>query len=176
MFNRINPVRRCRTALLVLSVVVAASFGAAAIASATTGPGYLLKHPGYRVTTKDAKPFIGVWKYNPKGDSKNVINTSMFANFSERPENFLVGQVQVFAYDKNGQEGDWVGTMYNWHWTGKQMQMELVGFGGTPVLGYMTLTSSGPNTLKGTIVTTANHAKYTVAFKKTKIKPQPVTN
>jgi hypothetical protein len=175
MLKQINPVAKYRAALT-LGMVVAASLGAAAAASGTTGPGYLLQHPGYKVTHKVAKPFIGIWKYNPKGDSKNMIDSSMFANFSERPENFLVGQVQVFAYDKSGQEGDWVGTMYDWHWTGKEMQMELVGFGGSPRLGYMTLKTAGRNHLRGTIVTTADNARYTVAFTKTKLKPQPVSN
>ena len=84
--------------------------------------------------------------------------------------------MQVFAYDKSGQEGDWVGTMYDWHWTGNEMQMELVGFGGSPRLGYMTLRTAGRNHLRGTIVTTADNARYTVAFTKTKLKPQPVSN
>jgi hypothetical protein len=165
-----------RRAALTLCVVAVASLGAAAAATATTGPGYLLKHPGYKVTNKAAAPFIGIWKFDPAGHSSNLINASMFANFGERPENFLVGQVQVYSYANNGEEGDWVGTMYNWHWTGKEMQMELVGFGGSPVLGYMTLTSAGPNHLVGTVVTRAGNSHYKMQFTKTKIKPQPVGN
>ncbi len=167
---------RCRRAVITLCVAAAASLGAAAAATATTGPGYLLKHPGYKVSMKVAKPFTGVFKFNRKGSSSQVITTSMFAGFGERPEDFMVGQVQVYAYDKSGQEGDWVGTMYNWHWTGKEMQMELVGFGGDPVLGYMTLKSVNYDHLVGTIVTRQGNNHYKVAFTRTKLKVAPVGN
>jgi hypothetical protein len=147
--------------------------GAAAAATATTGPGYLLKHPGYTITAKLAKPFTGVYKFKAAGSSSQVVSANMFAQKgSQPPEDFMIGQIQVYAYDRSGQEGDWVGTMYNWHWTGKQMEMELVGFGGTPVLGYMTLQAEqGGRYLTGTLVTKQGNQHYKIAFTRSKLQP-----
>jgi hypothetical protein len=162
----------CRRAVVVLCVAAVASLGAAAAATATTGPGYLLKNPGFKVTHQVAKPFVGVFKFNPVGSSRNMVNASMFADFQNQPpEDFMIGQIQVYAYDRHGQEGDWVGTMYNWHWTGKAMQMELVGFGGSPVLGYMVLKArDGGKHLTGTLVTRSDNEHYAVSFTRTKLR------
>jgi len=168
---RLVPVR-CRRAFVVLCVAAVASLGAAAAATATTGPGYLLKHPGFRVTRTVAKPFTGVFKFDRAGSSAKMVNASMFAQLNNQPpEDFMIGQIQVYAYDRSGHEGDWVGTMYNWHWTGREMQLELVGFGGSPVLGYMTLRArdSGKH-LVGTLVTRSDNQHYAVAFTRTKLQ------
>jgi len=163
---------RCRRAVLALCVAAVASLGAVAAATATTGPGYLLKNPGFKVTHRLAKPFVGVFKFNRAGSSSKMVNASMFADFTNQPpEDFMIGQIQVYAYDRSGQEGDWVGTMYNWHWTGKQMEMELVGFGGSPVLGYMVLKArDGGKHLVGSLVTRADNQHYSVAFTRTKLQ------
>ena len=153
---------------------VVALLGAAAVASATTGPGYLLKHPGFTVTTKESKPFIGIYKFRRTGSGSQVVDASMFAEIGQRPQNYMVGQIQVYAYDKTGQEGDWDATLYNWRWTGSQMEMELVGFGGYPVLGYMVLRAEdGGKTLLGTLVTVQGNNHYPVAFSKTSLQSQP---
>lgn len=162
-----------RRTVVVLAVAAVASLGAAAAASATTGPGYLLKNPGYKVTQQTAKPFTGVYKFDRSGSSSKLVSANMFAGLSDQPpESFMVGQIQVFSYDRSGHEGDWVGTMYNWHWTGKRMELELVGFGGTPVLGYMTLRAeNGGKHLAGMLVTRSDHSHYKIAFTRTKAKP-----
>ena len=162
-----------RRAALTLCVVAVASLGAAAAATATTGPGYLLKHPGHKITAQQAKPFTGVFKFNAAGSSSKVVSANMFAELNNQPpQNFMVGQIQVYAYDRNGQEGDWVGTLYNWHWTGKVMQMELVGFSGTPLLGYMVLrTQDNGKHLSGTLVTRSDNSHYKIAFTRTKLQP-----
>jgi hypothetical protein len=163
---------RRRTATIVVAVA-AALLGAAAAASATTGPGYLLKHPGHTVTTKEAKPFLGVFKFKQIGSSNQVVDASMFAEFGQRPQNYMIGQIQVYAYDNTGQEGDWDATLYNWRWTGSQMEMELVGFGGVPVIGYMVLRAGKGNTLAGTLVTVQGNNRYNVAFTKTTLENEP---
>jgi hypothetical protein len=164
--------RRCRVAPTVLATAVAL-LGVAAVASATTGPGYLLKHPGYTVTAKEAKPYLGVFKFKSSGSSSKVVDASMFAEFGEKPQNYLVGQVQVYAYDKTGREGDWDATLYNWRWTGSQMEVQLVGFGGSPLIGYMVL-KAGPNhTLSGSLVTTEGNNHYAVAFTRTGLESEP---
>jgi hypothetical protein len=162
-----------RTACIVVAVA-AALLGAAAVASATTGPGYLLKHPGHTVTTKEAKPFLGVYKFKQIGSSNQVVDASMFAEFGQRPQNYMIGQIQVYAYDRSGQEGDWDATLYNWRWTGSQMEMELVGFGGSPVLGYMVLRAEDSgHTLAGTLVTFEDKDTYKVAFTRSSLESQP---
>jgi hypothetical protein len=163
--------RRRRT--IAAFVAAAALLGAAAAAAATTGPGYLLKHPGYTVTTHEAKPFLGVFKFKRIGSSNQVVDASMFAEIGQQPQNYMIGQIQVYAYDKTGEEGDWDATLYNWRWTGSTMEMELVGFGGYPLIGYMVLRAEKGNTLAGTLVTVDGNNHYAVAFTKTTLQTTP---
>jgi hypothetical protein len=163
---------RLRASALALGSAVVVLLGTAAAVSATTGPGYLLTHPLHKVTPKEAKGFIGQFRLiSPHGSQ--VVDASMFAEFGQRPQNYLIGQVQVYAYDKSGQEGDFDATLFNWNYTGKEMTMQLVGFGGSPLIGYMVLKAGPHNTLAGTLTTAADGSKYALTFKKTALEKQP---
>lgn len=162
----------CRRTVTVVIATAAALLGAATVASATTGPGYLLKHPGFKVTTKEAKPYLGIWRFKPSGSSSQLVDASMVSFIGTEPQNYMIGQIQVYVYDKTGQEGDWTATCFNWRWTGSQMETELVGFTGTPLIGYMVLKAEKDHTLQGSIVTVQG-AKYAVAFTRTSLEKNP---
>ena len=90
-------------------VLLAAVLVQPAATDATTGATPLAKPPLWSVSRREAKPFVGRFKFaRPHGGQ--LINAAYAAEINEY--GYLEGTLVVYAYDEAGSETSWVGRTY----------------------------------------------------------------
>ena len=136
-------------------------------ASATTGPTQFLHPPKYKVQSKLAKLYVGQYNLSSVVSSARLSGAAMGIEVDDHGALFGIGQ--FYGYDAHGYQSTWVGTLYNFHVVAKgEMDIQIVGQGGKPVLGAMYLFRSSHGDLRGQIQWGANvaGARYTISWHK----------
>jgi hypothetical protein len=81
-------------------------------AVATTGPTPLTKPPRWKVSKREARPYIGRFKLaRPHG--RQLISVGYAASINSY--GYLEGTIAVYTYDRAGRETSWVARTYEYH-------------------------------------------------------------
>lgn len=117
---------------------------------ATTGPTQFLPAPKYKVQSKVALLYVGQYVIKSVARGARLSGGAMGIEI-DAASGALYGVAQFYGYDKSGYQSTWVGTLYNFHQTNKQMSIEILAPSGKPVLGRLTVTRSSKGDLSGHI-------------------------
>lgn len=131
-----------RSLRLTLAVAVtAAALIGATTALATTGPTPVAFPPKYKISKRQARPLIGVYKM--RGRTRRLISAGLAQRFNEA--GYFQGSLAVYQYNKRGMESSWVGTTYEYHVVHGKVHIDVFSPNGqgTPLLARMVLRAHG---------------------------------
>jgi hypothetical protein len=139
---------------------------AAPVAWATTGPGYLLRPPKQPLPKSAAEPWLGYYQATSIASDSSITSSAWFcelnATFSPPA---LVGGIQVYAHDQNGQPSSWTAILYDFTPTaGGGMRIALTGPEGYPTIGHLNLRLAAGNVVRGTLAISSG--TYAVSFRR----------
>jgi hypothetical protein len=152
---------RTPRAALLLTATVALALPAAA--GATTGPGYLLRPPTHIVPQKFAARYPGQYIMRSVDPHARIRSSALFIEYGQKG-GFLVGGAQFYGYDVTGQQTSWVGTLYDFNQVRNVVHIDVVGPGGTPVLGRFALRRGAHGSLSGTV--TIDTGTWRIAYRR----------
>ncbi|HVW46581.1 MAG TPA: hypothetical protein VHA76_05985 [Solirubrobacterales bacterium] len=117
--------------LVVVCLVVAAAF--AAKATATTGANALDELPIYKVSPRQARPFVGDFRLaNSRGRHDDLISLAVSTKYDLLDPHYgqsgvavLQGAMSVYQYDRSGRPASWVATLYEYHDVRGTMRIDL---------------------------------------------------
>jgi hypothetical protein len=122
----------------------------AALAAATTGPGYLLGPPRYRLPLKVLKSYTGRYASTSAAPAARIISSEFVVAVAV--SGYPAGGISIYSYDPQGTEQTFVGTLYNFHVVASQVEADIVSTGGSAVLGHVFFRHAGSSrNLVGTI-------------------------
>jgi hypothetical protein len=138
-------------------LLAAACLAAVPAASATTGPGYLLHPPNTKVSGSVARPWLGYYRATTIASGSNIRSSAMFIELnSDFSPPAMVGGIQVYGSDQTGHSTSWTATMYDFTPIARGgMRISLLGPGGYPVYGHLTLRPTGDGSYSGTLAIAA---------------------
>jgi hypothetical protein len=141
---------RPRASLLIASVVLALAGSLAAVAAATTGPGYLLKAPNYRLPLSVLKAYTGRYTSTSVAHNSGITSSELYIGVAE--SGYAAGGVSIYSYDKQGMLQSFAGTLYDFRLVGSQVEADIVSTDGTTVLGHVLVGRAGSSrNLVGTL-------------------------
>jgi hypothetical protein len=143
-------VRRLALISSILAVAAWLALHAAAPVLATTGPTKFLPPSHYKVASKVAQQYRGQYLFKSAAAPARISGGAMGIEVDSNGQ--LTGIAQFYGYDQAGHQTAWVGTLYNFHLTGKNIMIaDIVGPSGTPLLARLFLTRSNKGDLTGQI-------------------------
>jgi hypothetical protein len=79
---------------------------------------------------------------------------------------YAAGGISLYSYDAAGTLQSFAGTLYNFHSVGSQVEADIVGAGGQPVLGHLFFAHKGRSrNLVGRIQPPSSRARYAIAYR-----------
>jgi len=142
--------RRLAQAFIILGVAAWLTTLAPYPASATTGPSQFLPPSHYKVASKVAQQYTGQYIFKSAAPAARLKGGALAIETDNKGQ--LVGVGQFYGFDNNGSQITWVGTLYNFHLTGKKVMIaDVVAPTGKPLLARLFLTRSANGDLIGQI-------------------------
>lgn len=157
--------RSLRAGLVLIFLISALLIIAPSRVSATTGPSVPLAPPPFKVTLPVEHQFTGVYRMTSVAPAAKIYSCALGVEINDR--GYLFGYAQFYGYDITGHETLWLNVVYNFHQMAKGvMSIDLLGMGGSPLLGKLLLTRTKQGGLTGKIEIT--FGTWPIAFKKIK--------
>lgn len=161
-------VRTARSlALLLLAGAVLAFAGSlAAIAGATTGPGYLLKPPKYRIPLKVLSPYTGRYVSTSVAQASGIVSSELYIGVAG--SGYGAGGISIYGYGTQGMPQTFAGTLYDFRQAGKSVEADIVNADGTSVLGHVIFRHAGSSrNLVGTLQSPTVSGVFPIAYRYT---------
>jgi hypothetical protein len=118
------------------------------VAHATTGEDALNHKPRFKVTTVEARPYLGQFKMSAHG--KGILGSSLRSGFNGA--GYLQGTISIRQYSE-GQPTTWLATLYEYHSEGAKMEMDLwTPDLGSRLLGHLIVARNDKDQLVGTLI------------------------
>jgi hypothetical protein len=137
-------------ALLLVSLVLALAGAFTAVAVATTGPGYLLNPPKYRIRLGVLRAYTGRYASSSVASGSGIVSSELYIGVAE--SGYAAGGVSIYSYDSRGMLQAFAGTVYNFRLVGNQVEADIVSTDGTTVLGHVLVRHAGSSrNLVGTL-------------------------
>ncbi|MDB5078009.1 MAG: hypothetical protein JWO42_4188 [Chloroflexi bacterium] len=150
------PRPRLRLPVAILSILLVGAFGRVAPAAATTGPTKFLADSHYKVPSGLAGRYIG--QYILKSAAKGARLSGGAMGIEVNEHGFLYGVGQFYGYDSQGHQSTWTATLYNFRQSKSQvMTYDLLGPGGSALLGRISVTRAKSGDLAGQIQFSNGH-------------------
>jgi hypothetical protein len=154
-----------RGGLVLIFLICALLMAVPSRVSATTGPSIPLAPPQFKVALPVAHQFTGVYKMTSVAPAARIYACALGVEVNNR--GYLFGYAQFYGYDITGHETLWLNVIYNFHQMPKSvMSIDLLGMGGSPLLGKMLLTRTKQGNLTGKILLPLG--TWPITFKKVK--------
>jgi hypothetical protein len=143
--------RRYRNAVILVTTVFLAFAGCLPVAAdATTGPGYLLNPPKYRIPLSVLKAYTGRYVSTSITPGPSIVSSELYIGVAA--SGYAAGGISIYSYDRQGMLQTYAGTIYNFRLVGKGAEADLVSTDGTTVLGHVTVQHAGSSrNLVGTL-------------------------
>jgi hypothetical protein len=120
------------------------------IASATTGPTKFLPSSKFKINNKIELLYKGQYVLRSVASAARLSGGAMGIEIND--SGFLYGVAQFYGYDQQGHQSTWVGTLYNFHQTAKQvMIVDVLGPTGKPLLARLFLSRAKSGDMTGQI-------------------------
>jgi hypothetical protein len=137
-------------ALLLVSLALALAGAFTAVAVATTGPGYLLNPPKYRIRLGVLRAYTGRYASSSVASGSGIVSSELYIGVAE--SGYAAGGVSIYSYDSRGMLQAFAGTVYNFRLVGNQVEADIVSTDGTTVLGHVLVRHAGSSrNLVGTL-------------------------
>ncbi len=146
------------------AAVVAAVTGAG-VAAATTGPGYLIAPPKYKISLKVLKSYSGRYVTTSAATKSGIRSSELYIGVAE--SGYAAGGISIYSYNAAGTLQSFAGTLYNFHVIGGgQVEADIVGAGGEPVLGHLFFAHKGASrNILGSIIPPGSGGRYAIAYR-----------
>ena len=155
---------RASVLLLVASVVSAGSL--VAVADATTGPGFLLSPPKYRIPSQVLKRYTGRYVSSSVAHGSGIVSSELFIGVAGT--GYAAGGVSIYGYSPQGMLQTFAGTLYNFRPVGQSVEADIVSPDGTTVLGHVIVRHAGSSrNLVGTIQPPAGTGVFAISYRYT---------
>lgn len=136
-------------ALIAAGLVGAISVWGQPSVSATTGPSITLPASKYKIANQVEKLYTGVYELSSVANAARIGTSALGIEVNR---GFLFGFAQFYGYNPQGNQTLWVNTLYNFHLTARDvMIIDLLGPGGSPIMGRLLVTRSKQGDLHGQI-------------------------
>ncbi|MDB5057973.1 MAG: hypothetical protein JWO59_1445 [Chloroflexi bacterium] len=138
------------TLLAAVCVVAGATFGAAPVAHATTGPTQFLPASRYKLASAQMAQYKGQYVLKSVAPAAHLRGGAMGIEPNNR--GFLAGVGQFYGYDAQGRQSTWTATLYNFHLTkAKVLLFDLLSPAGATVIGRFSGTRATSGDITGQI-------------------------
>ena len=155
---------RLRAMLLVASLALALAGSLGAVADATTGPGFLLHPPKYKIPLSALKAYTGRYLSTSISHGSGIVSSELFIGVAQN--GYGAGGVSIYGYDPQGMLQTFAGTLYNFRLVGKSVEADIVSTDGTTVLGHVTIRHPGSSrNLTGTLQPPSGQGVFTVTYR-----------
>lgn len=165
MTSAATTARRVRRRALILfaTLVLALAASLGAVAEATTGPGYLLSPPKYRIQLNVLKSYIG--RYVSSSVSQGaIVSSELF--IGEVQGRYGAGGISIYSYDPQGMVQSFAGTLYNFRLVGTSLEADIVSTDGTTVLGHVLVRHVGSSrNLAGTLQPPSGQGVFAITYR-----------
>jgi hypothetical protein len=153
-----------RIGAVVAAAVLAAVTGAG-VAGATTGPGYLIKPPRYRISLKVLKAYSGRYVTTSAAAKSGIQSSELYIGVAE--SGYAAGGISIYSYNSAGTLQSFAGTLYDFHLVGGgKVEADIVGAGGEPVLGHLFFVHKrASKNIVGTIIPPGGGGPYAIAYR-----------
>jgi hypothetical protein len=149
----------------VMVIVLALVGGFAGLALATTGPGYLVAPPKDRIPLRVVKSYSGRYVTTSIAHNSGLTSSEVYIGVAE--SGYAAGGISIYSYDSSGSLQSFAGTLYNFHLVGGQVEADIVGAGGAPVLGHLFFAhTAGGKNIAGTIMPPGRTGAYALAYRR----------
>jgi hypothetical protein len=119
-----------------------------AAAQATTGNNALNHKPRFKVSTREARPYLGQYKLAKHG--KGILGSSLRTGYNGN--GYLQGTISVSQLSE-GQPTTWLATLYEYHSEGRKMEIDLwTPDLGSRLLGHLIVKRNNKDQLVGTLI------------------------
>jgi len=133
-----------RVALLAVGVALLS----VSVAQATTGEDALNHKPRFKVSTAQARPYLGSYKLSAHG--KGILGSTLRSGYNGN--GYLQGTISVSQYSE-GQPATWLATLYEYHSEGAKMEIDLwTPDLGSRLLGHLIVKRNNKDQLVGTLI------------------------
>ena len=154
-------------ALTLFLVLGSVAFIAPAATKATTGPTKFLPPSRYQVGSAIQRLYTGQYLFHSAAPAARLHGGAMGVEINNQGQ--LYGVVQFYAYDDQGRQSTWVGTLYNFHQTkNKVMIIDILAPSGSLLLGRFLVNRSNKGDLSGQI--TLPNGKFAISWQKLSAK------
>jgi hypothetical protein len=136
-----RPRRRHLRVLLLTSLALTFAGSLGAVAEATTGPGYLLNPPKYRIPLSVLNAYTGRYVSSSIAQGSGIVSSELYVGVAE--SGYAAGGVSIYSYDHQGMLQTFAGTLYNFCLDGKSVEADIVSTDGTTVLGHVIVRHNG---------------------------------
>ena len=129
-------------------LAVGLGLGGGAVAQATTGTDALAHKPRFKVSTSQARPYLGSYKLSKHG--KGILGSSLRNGYNGN--GYLQGTISVSQLSE-GQPTTWLATLYEYHSEGRKMEIDLwTPDVGSRLLGHLIVKRNNKDELVGTLI------------------------
>jgi hypothetical protein len=162
--RRLRLSRRGRRAPLVAALACLAIASLVGLASATTGPGYLLQVPRYRIALSTIKHYLGRYTTTGSARASKIVSSEVIITFAE--SGYPAGGISIYSYDAAGQEQSFAGTLYDFHQVGGEIDADIVTVGGGAIIGHLSVRHAGSTrNLVGTIDPPGGGGPFAISYR-----------
>lgn len=157
--------RLSRVLCTALAAGVVAAAGIGGVAAATTGPGYLISPPKYRISLKLLKAYTGRYATTSTSPKSRITSSELYLGVAE--SGYAAGGISIYSYNAAGTLQSFASTIYNVHLVGGgQIEADIVGAGGRPVLGHLFFRHAhGTRNLVGQIDPPSGGGPFAIAYR-----------
>lgn len=158
------PPRLLRRLAPGLVLAAGAVLAASGLAGATTGPGYLIGPPKYRIPLSVIKGYSGRYVTTSVAQASGIRSSELYIGIAE--SGYAAGGISTYSYNSAGTLQTFAGTLYNFHLVGRQVEADIVGPGGKPVLGHVWVAHVGHSrNVSGEIQPPGAPRRYAIAYR-----------
>ena len=136
----------------------------AGAAGATTGPGYLIRPPKFRISLTLLKTYTGRYVTTSIASAAKIRSSEVYIGVAE--SGYAAGGISLYSYNAAGSLQSFAGTLYNFHAVGSRVEADIVAPGGQPVLGHLFFAHKGTSrNLVGEIQPPGSTKRYAIAYR-----------
>jgi hypothetical protein len=158
--------RKGRRVALPLVATVVLAFGGllAAVAGATTGPGFLLKPPKHRIPLSVLTAYTGRYVSSSVAQGSGIVSSELYIGRAQ--SGYAAGGISIYGYDPQGMLQTFAGTLYDFRLVGKSVEADIVSSDGTTVLGHVIIRHEGSSrNLVGTLQPPTGTGLFAVTYR-----------
>jgi len=151
-----------RQAIIAVAAIAALAAGAGAV-QATTGPTQNLPKPDVHIPVRVSQPYIGHWVIDQVAAAARVDSGQIALDYTKPPGAYLIGNITLRYYDKDGRASSFLANLYPFSQTSKGVRANILSQASLAKIGAVTMERPHGDHMNGTI--TLDGRTYKLVYK-----------